>query len=107
MTATDKETDLFGEPITGHEGLPQVAGKRKPTVPKGYAAPPGTGPKGETCKTCVHICRRSMGKTYLKCGLAETVGVSSYRDRDWIEDMTENYAAINPKRLTTFFPDHP
>lgn len=36
--------------------------------PRGYAAPPGTGPQGETCGTCQHIVRKMMGKTYLKCG---------------------------------------
>ncbi len=38
---------------------------------------------------------------------AETrlVEFTNYRDRDWIEDMTANYAALGT--LTTFFPDHP
>lgn len=35
----------------------------------GHAAPPGTGPTGETCKTCQHLIRKQMSKTYLKCGL--------------------------------------
>ncbi len=35
----------------------------------GHVGPPGTGPKGETCGSCVHIHRRQMGKVYLKCGL--------------------------------------
>lgn len=33
----------------------------------GHAAPPGTGPKGETCGSCEHICHKRMAKTYLKC----------------------------------------
>lgn len=37
----------------------------------GYAARPGSGPEGETCKTCEHIARKEMGKTYLKCGLMQ------------------------------------
>ena len=37
--------------------------------PRGYIMPPGTGPAGETCKTCKHIFRRRHAKTYLKCGL--------------------------------------
>lgn len=41
---------------------------RKGPKPSGYAAPPGTGPQGETCKTCQHIERISYAKTYLKCG---------------------------------------
>jgi hypothetical protein len=34
---------------------------------RGHAAPPGTGPEGETCKTCRHLHRNEMAKTYLKC----------------------------------------
>ena len=36
---------------------------------RGYAAAPGSGPQGETCKTCEHLVRKRMAKTYLKCGL--------------------------------------
>lgn len=35
----------------------------------GHAWKPGTGPDGETCKTCKHLVRKTMSKTYLKCGL--------------------------------------
>ena len=35
----------------------------------GYAAPPGTGPSGETCGSCAHLFRNRMAKTYLKCSL--------------------------------------
>jgi hypothetical protein len=41
----------------------------KGTMPRGYYAPPGTGPEGETCRTCKHLYRREMGKTYFKCHL--------------------------------------
>lgn len=35
-----------------------------------YAAVPGSGPSGETCKTCRHSFARSMtSKRYWKCGL--------------------------------------
>lgn len=44
-------------------------GRRKDPEPAGYAAPPGTGPEGETCATCAHFTRRLFAKTYLKCGL--------------------------------------
>jgi len=60
------QEDLFGEPITSPEPVANST-KRKKTQPKGYAAPPGTGPKGETCKTCEHYCRIRYAKTYLKC----------------------------------------
>lgn len=33
---------------------------------RGYAAPPGTGPAGETCGSCEHIAR---GRKYRKCDL--------------------------------------
>jgi len=39
----------------------------------GYAAPPGTGPAGETCKTCAHITHKRMAKAYIKCGLMMAV----------------------------------
>ena len=46
---------------------------RKGTQPKGYAKPPGSGPAGETCKTCQHICRVETGarKKFRKCALME------------------------------------
>lgn len=39
--------------------------------PRGYADMPGTGPEGETCKTCAHIARTATrsGKVFRKCGL--------------------------------------
>jgi hypothetical protein len=37
------------------------------TSARGYAAPPGTGPEGETCGTCASLHRHQMQKTYLKC----------------------------------------
>ena len=46
--------------------------KRKPTQPKGYAATPGSGPEGETCRSCAH--KRNPGGTagtYWKCKLME------------------------------------
>jgi hypothetical protein len=43
--------------------------KRKDPRPQGHVMPPGSGPKGETCKSCEHIFRNRMSKTYLKCGL--------------------------------------
>lgn len=43
----------------------------KPAFKGLYAAYPGTGPEGETCKTCAHLSRKRMAKTYLKCGLVQ------------------------------------
>ena len=45
--------------------------KRKPTVKNGYAAPPGSGPAGMTCKQCAH--KRTLGNygssSFIKCEL--------------------------------------
>lgn len=36
----------------------------------GHAAPLGTGPDGETCRSCLHYCVvRPGANTYRKCGL--------------------------------------
>lgn len=60
--------DMFGNEVTIAEARAMLK-KRGVTRPNGYAAPPGTGPAGETCKTCRHIYRNQMSKTYLKCEL--------------------------------------
>lgn len=46
---------------------------RKGTKPNGYAKPPGSGPAGETCKSCQYFCRIrwSPKKSFRKCGLLE------------------------------------
>jgi len=37
---------------------------------RAHAATPGSGPEGETCKTCAHLRRRGTeNRTYLKCWL--------------------------------------
>jgi len=50
--------DLFGEihPVVKHRV-------------KGYAAAPGSGPAGETCKTCRHHVIIQIKNIYHKCGL--------------------------------------
>jgi hypothetical protein len=63
--------NLFGEEV--REPLPEPMGKRKPTVPKGYAAAPGSGPEGETCASCKHYTLKRMGGTYRKCSLMRAV----------------------------------
>jgi hypothetical protein len=57
-------------PLKDKPSIRSVSGKRKRKG--GYAATPGTGPQGETCKTCRHI-RRKMGgrKSYPKCALVK------------------------------------
>jgi hypothetical protein len=61
--------DLFGETVVIE--ISEAKGVRKPTRPNGYAAPPGTGPAGETCKSCEHAVRVSgnTANTYRKCAL--------------------------------------
>lgn len=51
--------------------LPESAlAKRQPKQKRnGYAMIPGSGPAGETCKTCEHLTRKVMSGTFLKCGL--------------------------------------
>lgn len=47
-------------------GQPATVAKR------GHAARPGTGPAGETCKTCNHYRLKRLAKTYRKCGLVNS-----------------------------------
>lgn len=55
---TDQLFNCYGDPIT----------LRKPeTYGKGYPAAPGTGPEGETCRTCTHKYRRELASNYYKC----------------------------------------
>lgn len=50
--------------------LPASAMKGKRLSNKrGHASVPGTGPEGETCRSCANLVRLYMAKTYLKCGL--------------------------------------
>lgn len=52
-----------------HRVINGTGKKRKPTEPKGYAAVPGSGPEGKTCRDCQH--KQTMGnygcKQYIKC----------------------------------------
>lgn len=63
--------DLLGQPhaLTPEQKRKIGRGKRREPVPAGYAALPGTGPEGETCKTCKNMVRVTFAKTYRKCGL--------------------------------------
>lgn len=57
-----------GDLLTGKGSRPAFYGKR--VTPGGYAARPGTGPEGESCKTCAHCVLRSGTKgRYYKCAL--------------------------------------
>lgn len=61
-------TDLWGQPLVAVEPVACPTKRRHKTTPRGYAAAPGTGPEGKTCKQCAHYCHRENGK-YRKCGL--------------------------------------
>lgn len=41
----------------------------KPVKLAGHAGIPGTGPKGETCGSCIHSAIRRCSKRFLKCKL--------------------------------------
>lgn len=57
MTRADTTPDLFG-------GEPDKPRGKHYVEPRGYAAPPGTGPAGETCATCEYAMRYGR---YAKC----------------------------------------
>jgi hypothetical protein len=63
------DLDLFGYPITRPAPTPPGVPHRHKTKPNGYAAPPGSGPAGEKCKTCQHYTHRVRAKAYRKCEL--------------------------------------
>jgi len=48
-------------PLRGRPNTPKMKAKR------GYAFPPGTGPHGETCRTCRHARPHDCSYRYWKC----------------------------------------
>lgn len=74
-------SDLFGgklpQAITcktqdGREVEVKKRGKHY-VEPRGYYAPPGTGPAGETCSTCRHHTIKVYSKRYHKCAKASAL----------------------------------
>lgn len=68
---TDLVELMGGDPPPGPKPLKKNGNaKRKDPTPKGHAWRPGTGPEGETCRTCANLAR-TLGtqRAYLKCGL--------------------------------------
>lgn len=61
--------DLFGNEVSVKfgDGVP----KKNRDTPKGNAAPIGSGPAGETCKTCRHSYCFTYAKRYWKCDLVK------------------------------------
>ena len=65
--------------------------QRFPSAPAGYAAPPGSGPRGETCGTCAHCrVRRIRGHDVYKC---------AQRERDWSHDRSTDVLVRSPACL--------
>lgn len=60
-------TDLLGQPV-------RQRGKHY-VEPRGYAARPGGGPEGETCRTCRH--RAGLLGRFAKCRLARAKWTNS------------------------------
>lgn len=63
--------DLFGQevPVPVQTRPGGLMKRTKTTIPNGYAAPPGTGPSGQTCGSCAHLIYRERAGRYLKCEL--------------------------------------
>lgn len=72
-TTENEETDLFGDPWRAPIGA--YKRKRGKETPKGYATRPGTGPKGEFCRTCRHAAKREK---FWKCAVLRHRWTSSY-----------------------------
>jgi hypothetical protein len=64
--------DLFGETVKTEV--------RKTPAPKGYAAQPGSGPRGEKCGSCRHAIGtgHNTARTYYKCELLRPYWTSGY-----------------------------
>lgn len=59
--------DLFGNAVLD---LPVSSHANRKTICNGYARPPGTGPAGETCKTCQHATATGpYNRTFYKCAV--------------------------------------
>ena len=78
------DTDLFGQPIESRGALTDAERRklrrRASEKPKGHAFHPGSGPAGETCRSCVHKVRIGLSKkTVHKCGLVRRKWTASVR----------------------------
>lgn len=60
--------------LFGWDAPMQPKAKAKRGQAKGSAAPIGSGPMGQTCRTCVHAYSVVFAKTYHKCGLVKATG---------------------------------
>lgn len=70
--------DMFGNEITLEDARRILKARAKPRK-NGYAAAPGTGPEGETCRTCAHYRSVNGGsKNFPKCNLMRAKWTSGY-----------------------------
>lgn len=61
-------TDLLGQPISAASVVMKARRPKK----HGYASAPGSGPQGETCKSCANYRRVKSGtRAYPKCVLVK------------------------------------
>lgn len=66
---TERQPDMLGGKTRSARTLPRARRRAAPrVVPAGHAAPPGTGPAGETCGSCHWLESFHFRKTYHKCG---------------------------------------
>lgn len=70
--------DIFGREIDTDAPLKSKRKKPRREIPNGYFAKPGTGPAGETCKTCAFVARVQHSKVYLKCERMRDYWTGSY-----------------------------
>lgn len=63
LTSLPTYTNLLGETVS----MAALEATKKPKG--GYAAMPGTGPRGETCRSCAHSRAHEASKRYWKCDL--------------------------------------
>lgn len=76
---TEQLTMLDGR-LTAEDMVERKRAKRRASeTPNGYYARPGSGPEGETCKTCKHKVRLEMAKAWWKCGKARNIWTHSRR----------------------------
>ena len=74
------QQDLFGQDLYARTPLERKRAKRRAKeTPRGYYAPPGTGPAGETYKTCRHAVKISGGnRAFWKCDRRRASWTRSY-----------------------------
>jgi hypothetical protein len=68
-------SDLLGQLFDPNSGVIPDSQRKKllrrsaKGLLRGHAWQPGTGPQGETCKSCKHYTVKYLSKAYRKCGL--------------------------------------